>query len=96
MTGVGRALKSKKLTSHFIGPYQILERVGNAAYIVALPPNLSKLYDVFHVSQLRKYISDPSHVIHMDDVQVRDNLTVETVGVSPRGQYFWYLYRIIY
>ena len=40
VTGVGRALKSKKLTSRFIGPYQISERVGNVAYRVALPPNL--------------------------------------------------------
>ena len=52
MTGVGRALKSKKLTSRFIGPYQISERVGNVAYRVALPPNRSNLHDVFHVSQL--------------------------------------------
>ena len=81
MTGVGRALKSKKLTPRFIGPYQISDRVGNVAYRVALPPNLSNLHDVFHVSQLRKYISDPSHVIHMDDVQVRDNLTMETMHV---------------
>ena len=81
MTGVGRALKSKKLTSRFIRPYQISERVRNVAYRVALPPNLSNLHDVFHVSQLRKYISDPSHVIHMDDVQVRDNIMVETMPV---------------
>ena len=81
MTGVGRALKSKKLTPRFIGPYQISERVGKVAYRVALPPNLANLHDVFHVSQLRKYVPDPSHVIQMDDVQVHDNLTVETMPV---------------
>ena len=81
VTGVGHALKSKKLTPHFIGPYQISDRIGNVAYRVVLPPNLSNLHDVFHVSQLRKYISDPSHVVSMDDVQVRDNLTVETMPV---------------
>src|SRR3954466_7276955 len=81
VTGVGRALKSKKLTPRFIGPYQILDRVGKVAYRVALPPNLANLHDVFHLSQLRKYISDPSHVIQMDDVQVKDNLTVETLPV---------------
>ena len=37
------------------------------------------MHDVFHVSQLRKYVADPSHVIHRDDVQVRDNLTMETL-----------------
>ncbi|XP_039686414.1 uncharacterized protein, partial [Medicago truncatula] len=81
MTGVGRALKSKKFTPKFIGPYQISERVGTVAYRVGLPPHLSNLHDVFHVSQLRKYVPDPSHVIQSDDVQVRDNLTVETLPV---------------
>ena len=81
VTGVRRALESKKLTSHFIGPYQISVRVGNVAYRVALTPNLSNFHDVFHASQLRKYISDPSHVIHVDDMQVRDNLTMDTMPV---------------
>ncbi|MCI52489.1 putative retrotransposon gag protein, partial [Trifolium medium] len=44
-TGVGRALKSKKLTSRFLGPYQILERIGKVAYRIALPPSLSNLHD---------------------------------------------------
>ena len=81
VTGVGRALKSKKLTPRFIGPYQISKRVRTVAYRVGLPPHLSNLHDVFHVSQLRKYVPDPSHVIQSDDVQVRDNLTVETLPV---------------
>ena len=49
------------------------------AYQVALPPSLSNLHSVFHVSQLRKYVPDPSHVIHMNDVQVKENLTVEAL-----------------
>ncbi|XP_058775416.1 uncharacterized protein LOC131649681 [Vicia villosa] len=61
--------------------FQARDHVGAVAYRVALPPNLSNLHDVFHVSQLRKYILDPSHVILMDDVQVRDNLIAETVPV---------------
>lgn len=80
-TGVGRALKSRKLTPRFIGPYQISERIGSMAYRIALPPSLSNLHDVFHVSQLRKYIADPSHVIQADDLEVRDNLTVEVLPV---------------
>ncbi|WJX19257.1 hypothetical protein P8452_08970 [Trifolium repens] len=85
-TGIGRALKSRKLTSKFIGPYQILKRVGSVAYRIALPPSLSNLHDVFHVSQLRKYVSDPSHVIESDDVQVRDNLTVEAMPLRIEGR----------
>ena len=50
------------------------------AYRIALPLSLANLHDVFHVSQLRRYILHLSHVIQVDDVQVRDNLIVE---VSP-------------
>ncbi|XP_058772358.1 uncharacterized protein LOC131646298 [Vicia villosa] len=81
VTGVGRALKSRKLTPRFIGPYQISQRVRVVAYMVALQPNLSNMHDVIHVSQLQKYVLDPSHVTLMDDVQVRDNLTFEALSV---------------
>ncbi|XP_040872082.1 uncharacterized protein [Glycine max] len=73
--GVGRALKSRKLTPKYLGPYQILKKVGPAAYQIALPPSLSNLHPVFHVSQLRRYNPDPSHVLALDEVQVKDNLT---------------------
>lgn len=66
VTSVGHALKSKKLTPCFIGPYQITQRIWVIAYRVALPPSLSNLHNVFHVSQLRKYVHDLSHVIQMD------------------------------
>ncbi|XP_020236969.1 uncharacterized protein LOC109816383 [Cajanus cajan] len=77
--GVGRALKSRKLTPRFIGPYQILKRIGEVAYQIALPPSLSNLYSVFHVSQLRKYVHDPSHIIESDNIQLKDNLIYETI-----------------
>src|ERR1051325_3322310 len=79
MTGVGRALKSRKLTPRFISLYQIAEKIGEVAYQIHLSPSLANLYDVFHISQLRKYIADMSHVVPLDDVQVRDNLPVETL-----------------
>jgi hypothetical protein len=79
-TGVGRAIKSRKLTPKFIGPYQIISRVGSVAYQIALPPLLSNLHDVFHVSQLRKYITDPSHIIEPDTLELHDNLSFK---VSP-------------
>ena len=80
-TGVGRALKSKKLTPKFIGPYQISARIGPVAYRIALPPILSNIHDVFHVSQLRKYLADPSHVIEPDTIQLKDNLSFEVPPV---------------
>src|ERR1051325_11256742 len=81
MTGIGRALKSKKLTPCFIGSFQITKRIGKVAYQIALPPSLANLHDIFHVSQLRKYIADPSHEIQLNDIQVREDLTVEAVPV---------------
>jgi len=76
--GIGRAIKSRKLTPRFVGPYQILRRIGVAAYEIALPPHLTNLHNVFHVSQLRKYVADPSHVLESDDIQIREDLTVST------------------
>ncbi|XP_028801209.1 uncharacterized protein LOC114756428 [Neltuma alba] len=68
----GRSLKSKKLSPKYIGPFQILSKVGPVAYKVALPPNLSMIHDVFHVSQLKKYQPDPSHVLEYEDIALHD------------------------
>lgn len=81
MTGVRWDMKSKKLTPYFIGPYHITQRVGAIAYKMALPLSLSNLHDIFHVSQFRKYIRDPSHITQIDDVQVRDNMTVDASSI---------------
>ena len=72
-------MKSRKLTPKFIGPFEILKCVGLVAYQVALLPSLLNLHSVFHFSQLRKYVNDPSHVIELDSVQVKENLTYETL-----------------
>jgi len=81
-TGVGRVIRSRKLSPKFIGPYQILRRIGLVAYEIALPPQLSNLHSVFHVSQLRKYVPDPSHVLEREDLQITGDLSVE---VQPVG-----------
>jgi len=49
-TGVGRALRSKKLSPKFLGPYQIMRRIGPVAYEIPLPPQLANLHPIFHVS----------------------------------------------
>ncbi|XP_058783481.1 uncharacterized protein LOC131658169 [Vicia villosa] len=59
----------------------ISEKVGEVAYPIALAPMLANLHDVFHISQLRKYVAGPSHVIQVNDVQVKDNLTVKALPV---------------
>ena len=55
--------KKEKLSPRFIGPYEVLERIGLVAYCLALPPELDKLHNVFHVSMLRRYRSDESHIL---------------------------------
>ena len=75
VTGIGRAIKRKKLSPCYIGPFEILARIGAVAYRIALPPNLSRLHDVFHVSQLKKYQPDPEHIMEYEDVDMRDDLT---------------------
>jgi len=79
--GVGRAIKSRKLSPKFVGPYQILRKIGPVAYEIALPPQLANLHNVFHVSQLRKYVPDSSHVLEMDEVHIKDNLSFEAQPV---------------
>ncbi|XP_049414888.1 uncharacterized protein LOC125877704 [Solanum stenotomum] len=69
--------KKGKLSPRYIGPYEILARVGVVAYRVALPLQLSSVHSVFHVSMLRKYIPDPSHVLKASNIQLDENLTYE-------------------
>lgn len=76
-TGVGRIVRPKKLSPRYIGPFQILQRVGSVAYRLALTPELSRLHDVFHVSQLRKYVPDPSHVLTYNPIHLEENLTIQ-------------------
>ncbi|CAM8905337.1 unnamed protein product [Rhodiola kirilowii] len=69
--------KKGKLSPRYIGPFEILERVGNAAYRLALPSTLSSVHPVFHISMLRKYISDHSHVLEYERLQMDDSLSYE-------------------
>ena len=69
--------KRGKLSPRYIGPYEILSKVGPVAYRLKLPPELSRIHDTFHVSMLRKYIPDPSHVLREQPVQLKENLTYE-------------------
>ena len=58
--------KGSKLVPQFVGPFEILERIGPVAYRLALPPSMSRIHDVFHISVLRGYIYDESHIIDWD------------------------------
>ena len=77
MKGVMRFGRKGKLSPRFIGPFEILKRVGKAAYQLALPPSLSGVHNVFHVSMLKKYVSNPSHMLQEAPVEIDEKLSYE-------------------
>ncbi|KAK6143589.1 hypothetical protein DH2020_023937 [Rehmannia glutinosa] len=77
MKGVMRFGKKGKLSPRYIGPFEILERIGSLAYRIALPLAISGVHNVFHVSMLKKYIPNQSHILCYESLNIRDNLTYE-------------------
>ncbi|KAA0059783.1 pol protein [Cucumis melo var. makuwa] len=75
MKGVLRFERRGKLSPRIVVPFEILEQIGPVAYRLALPPSLSTVHDVFHVSMLRKYVSDPSHVVDYEPLEIDENLS---------------------
>nr|CAD1818599.1 unnamed protein product [Ananas comosus var. bracteatus] len=75
--GVRRFGIRGKLSPRFIGPYEVLERIGPVAYRLALPPSLSGVHNVFHVSTLRKYVFDSTHILESTPVDLQEDLSFE-------------------
>ncbi|KAJ9537999.1 hypothetical protein OSB04_030732 [Centaurea solstitialis] len=69
--GIG---KRGKLGPRFIGPFEIVARVGKVAYRLELPPELSHIHNTFHVSQLRKCLADESTFVPLEDIEVDERL----------------------
>ena len=67
--------KKGKLSPRYVGLFEIIERIDKVAYQLALPPALSNLHDVFHVSMLKKYLHDPSHVLSYKSLDLDPKLT---------------------
>ena len=67
----------RQVESKVHGSYEILERIGLVAYRLAVPPELSKLDDVFRVSRLRRYCSDESHIVPVQEIQVQEDLSYD-------------------
>ena len=75
--GLMRFGNKGKLSPRFIGPFKILDRVGNVSYRLALLPSLSRIHNVFHVSILKKYVLDSSHELDYKPLQLEEDLTYE-------------------
>ena len=73
--GVMRFGKSGKLSLRYVSSFEILKRVGEVAYQLALPPNLTAAHDAFHISMLKKYIPDPSHKIDYKNIEIRVDMS---------------------
>ena len=70
--------KHGKLSPRFIGPFEILEKVGTFAYRLALPPSMTGVHEVFHDSMLREYTPNPAHVVDWGQIEVNtDGTTFE-------------------
>ena len=69
--------KRGKLALRYIEPFEILERVSTVAYRLTLPPSLSSVHEVFHVSMLRKYTLDPTHVVNWGEIIIDIDGTFE-------------------
>ena len=64
--------KGYKLAPQFVGPFEIMEWIAPVSYRLALPPSISRIHNVFHISVLRKYIPDIAHVFDWKNLQILD------------------------
>ncbi|XP_073269195.1 uncharacterized protein [Primulina huaijiensis] len=82
LKGVMRFGKKGKSSPRYIGPFEILDRIGERAYRLAFPLDLHRVHNVFHVSMLWKYLSNPSHVLQHEALDLLPNLSYEEVPVQ--------------
>jgi hypothetical protein len=71
-----------KLTPRFIEPFKILEKSGEVAYQLELPPQLSDVHDVFHVSQLKKCLRVPEEQLPMEDLDAKEDLSYQEYPIK--------------
>ena len=80
--GVIRFGSRGKLSPRFIGPFEIIGRVGQVAYRLDLPQTLAGVHNVFHTSQLKKYLRDEEHVVDHSELEIGNDQTYKTSPVQ--------------
>ncbi|XP_009764991.2 uncharacterized protein [Nicotiana sylvestris] len=80
--GVIQFDKKGKLSSRYVGPYRIIQRVGQVAYRLEQPPEMSFVHLVFHVSMLKKVVGDLSLIVPVETIEVNEELTYEEISVD--------------
>jgi len=73
--GVIRFDNRGKISPRYIDPFEILDRVGDVAYRLVLPPSLEGVHNVFHILQLRKYVKDDSHILYHSKLELQPDLS---------------------
>ena len=78
--------KRGKLNPRYVGPFEILPRIGPVAYKLKLPQELQNIHDTFHVSNLKKYLTDTTLIIPLEEIQVNEklNFVEEHVEIMDR------------
>jgi len=82
MKRVMRFCKKGKLNPIYVGPYRILKRVGNMAYEIEFPAEIVAVHPIFHISPLKKCVGDPTSIVSLKSVVVKDSLTYEEVPIE--------------
>jgi hypothetical protein len=75
MRGTRRFKVKGKLAPRYVSPFKIISHKGEVAYQLELPPQLSDVHDVFHVSQLKKYLRVPKEQLPMEELDLGGHLT---------------------
>ncbi|XP_070057184.1 uncharacterized protein [Nicotiana tomentosiformis] len=82
MKGITRFGRKGKLSPRYVGPYKIIQRIGQVEYKLELPPEMSLVHRVFHVSMLKKVVKDPSSNVPVETIEVNEELSYEEIPVT--------------
>ena len=82
MKGVMKYCKKGKLSPRYIGPYEVLQRVGNVSYELELPNNLASIHLVCHVSMLKNCLGNPTFILPVEGLGVDENLSYEQFAIE--------------
>ena len=85
MKGVQRFGVRRKFAPRYVGPYQIIERKGNVAYKLQLPLEMSAIFHVFHVSQLKRCLHIPEEAIAPTNIKIQSDLTYQEKASARRN-----------
>ncbi|XP_070032347.1 uncharacterized protein [Nicotiana tomentosiformis] len=74
--------KKGKLSPRYVGPYKIIQRIIQVAYMLELPLKMSLVHPVFHIYMLKKVVGDPSLIDPVETIKVNEELTYEEIPVA--------------